>query len=166
MIISPYPLPIWAWHEGQRGLMECLRNTSFAFKGGYFSLFLHSCEKDFLLLFLTALSSTEASGGETAEGREATVRGESCPFSETCPEMSRAEGCARLFLSRAGSICLWGNLQGTAGLSRVTLIYSYSFLFVSEVKDCFERHFQLNQRFFYCVRDFWPCRGAETPAWE
>lgn len=108
---------------------------------GFFSLSFYSCDKDFPLLFLTALSSTEASGGAKAEGRKPTVKGERSPFSEMCTEMSRAEGCAGLFLSRAGSICLWGNLRGTAGLSRVTLIYSYSFQFVSEVTEGSERHF-------------------------
>lgn len=106
---------------------------------GFFSLSLCSC--DFPLLFLPALSSTEASGGAKPEGRKPTVKGKRSPFSEMCTEMSRAEGCAGLFLSRAGSICPWGNLRGTAGLSRVTLIYSYSFRFVSEVTEGFERHF-------------------------
>lgn len=96
-------------------------------RGSEFFPCLHSCDKDFPLLFLTALSSTEASGGAKAEGRKPTVKGERSPFSEMCTEMGRAEGRAGLFLSRAGSICLWGNLRGTAGLSRVTLIYSYSF---------------------------------------
>lgn len=81
MIISPYPLPIWAWHGGQLGLMECLRSTIFAFKRGiFFPLSLHSCNKDFPLLFLTALSPTEALGGAEAEGRKPTVKGERSPF--------------------------------------------------------------------------------------
>jgi len=66
--------------------------------------------------------------------------------------MSRAEGRARLFLRRAGSSCLWGNLQGTAGLTRVTLIYSDLFQTVCEVPGYFERHFELNQIFLLSKR--------------
>lgn len=139
MIISPYPLPIRAWHKRQLGLMECLRNTIFAFKGDRdFFPCLCSCDKGFPLLFLTALPSTETSGEAKAEGRKPTEKGERSFFSEKCTEMNRAEGCVGLFLSRAGSICLWGNLRGAAGLSRVTLIYSYSFQLVSEVTEGFE----------------------------
>lgn len=102
---------------------------------------LHSWDKeDFSLLFLTALSSTETSGGAKAAGKNPRVKGERSPLREMCTEMSRAEleGHAKLLLS---STCLWGNLQGTAGLARVTLIYSYGFQLSSQVPEGSKRQF-------------------------
>lgn len=66
-------------------------------------------------------------------------------YSKMHTEMSRAERRARLLLRRTGSVCLWGNLPGTAGLTRVTLIYSDLFQIPYEVPEDFERHFGLNQ---------------------
>lgn len=79
--------------------------------------------------------------------------------------MSRAERRAKLFLRRIGSICLWGNLQGTAGLTGVTLIYPDLFQIRYEVPEDFERHFELNQT---CLlhRRLLAMQKAKTPAWE